>query len=80
MADMPVCENYQRNQCPKSDVRLMAEHGTTQYLWYTSFFCRTCRLLFMVWNPRVIEAAKQQRLDRTIGSLMGDRFKGLAQV
>lgn len=75
--DMPVCENVARGQCPKSDVRLYAEHGSPQHKYYTTFGCRTCKLLFIVWEPGMLETAKKQQLDKTIGNLVNpERFKG----
>lgn len=74
--NLPLCENYTSGKCPKSDVVLLAEHGTTQTTWYTSFKCRTCRFMFLKWNPAVVAQAKQQRLDREVGPLENDRFKG----
>jgi hypothetical protein len=78
LMDMPECPQYAENRCPKSDVRLMAEHGPSQATWYTSFFCRTCRYLFVVWNPAVVASAKRgEQLDRAGSSLMSPRFRGI---
>ena len=77
--ELPQCPNYLQGRCRRSDVKLMAEHGTTQVTWYTTFFCRTCRYLFVGhWNQGVVAAAKRKELDREIGSLMSPRFRGLA--
>jgi hypothetical protein len=78
MANLPECPQYRENRCPKSDVRLMAEHGPPQATWYTTFVCKTCHFLFIDWNQAVVEAAKRGELDREIGGLINPRFKGLA--
>ena len=78
---IPECENYQQGRCPKSQVTMLAEHGTTQAAWYWTFFCKTCRSAFIKWNPSVVNAAKNQQLDKSIGQLSdkSERFKGLAE-
>jgi len=76
MPDLALCENVPRGQCPKSDVHLLAEHGTSAAKYYTSFVCRTCKLMFIRWEPGIIEAAKKQQLDREIGNLVNPRFRG----
>jgi hypothetical protein len=70
------CELYPR-QCPKSDVRLMAEHGPPQYPIYWSFGCRTCKHITLVWNPAFVAAAKRKEVDREMGRLMDPRFQGM---
>ena len=77
--ELPQCEQHQAGRCPKSDTYLLSEHGTNGAIWYWTFACRTCKVMFMKWNPAVVEAAKKQALDREIGSLMGgaQRFKGM---
>lgn len=81
--EMPECPQFAENRCPKSNVRLMAEHGTTQVHWYTTFFCRTCRYLFVgYWNPHIVEAAKRGELRQRSnngGSLMSPRFRGIVE-
>ena len=74
--DLPTCENVPRGLCPKSDVKLYAEHGPPQAKWYTTFGCRTCKLLFIVWEPGMLEAAKKQQLDKELGNLVNPRFRG----
>lgn len=77
MAEMPNCENWERNECPKSDVKLLAEHGPPQMTYYTSFVCRTCKMMFIKWENGMLEAAKKQQLDKTLGNLVNpNRFKG----
>jgi hypothetical protein len=56
--DNPECPQFAENRCPKSDVRMMAEHGTPQAPLYWSFYCRTCKYLFLKWNERMVAAAK----------------------
>jgi hypothetical protein len=72
-----ICEQWLSNLCPKSDIRLMAEHGTPQKAIYWSFGCRTCKHITLDWNPAYVEAAKRQELDREIGRLINPRFKGI---
>ena len=75
---IPECPQHQEGKCPKSDVRMMAEHGTPQYPLYWSFFCRTCKYLFIEWNQMMVDAAKRKELDREIGNLVNPRFKGIS--
>jgi len=78
--DLPLCENFERGQCPKSDVKHYADHGTPQARWYSTFGCKTCKLLFVKWEPGMLEAAKKQQLDKELGNLVNpDRFKGYGQ-
>lgn len=74
--DLPICENYERNVCPKSDVRMLAEHGPPAAKYYTSFVCRTCRMMFIKWEPSMLERAKKQQLDKELGNLVNPRFRG----
>ena len=75
---LPECPQYREAKCPKSQVVLLSEHGTVQVTWYTTFVCRTCKFMFIDWNPQVVEAAKRKELDREIGNLVNSRFRGLA--
>lgn len=72
-----ICELAQVNQCPKSDVRLLAEHGPPQEATHWSIGCRTCKHITLVWNPKIVKLAKEGRLDREMGRLMDPRFQGL---
>ncbi len=78
---IPECENYSAGRCPKSDVRLMSEHGPPQAAWYWSFGCRTCKGMFLKWNPAMVEKAKRQELDKSFGNLLGGekRFAGMGE-
>ena len=78
---VPDCENFRNGRCPKSDVRLLAEHGPPQAAYYWSFGCRTCKGMFLEWNPAMIAKAKRQELDKTLGNLMGGdkRFAGMGE-
>jgi hypothetical protein len=77
--DMPLCESFERGQCPKSDVVLLAEHGTPQKTWYTSFKCRSCKTLFVKYDPEIVARAKRGLLNRSSmgDSLANPRFQGL---
>lgn len=74
---IPECPQVREGRCPKSDVRLMAEHGTAQATAYVSFCCRTCKYLFIEWNPLYVQAAKKRQLDQEVGNLVNPRFHGL---
>jgi hypothetical protein len=78
LASLPECPQYRENRCPKSQVVLMAEHGTTQVTWYTTFVCKTCKFMFIDWNQAVVDKAKRNELDREIGNLVNARFRGLS--
>jgi len=59
----------------------MAEHGPPQAAWYWSFACRTCKGMFLKWNPAMVEKAKRQELDKSFGNLLGGekRFAGMGE-
>lgn len=77
MADLPLCENYELGKCPKSDVVMYAEHGPPQMTYYISFGCKTCKMMFVKWEPGMLDAAKKQTLDKNLINLVNpDRFKG----
>jgi hypothetical protein len=76
--NMPICESHERGQCPKSDVILLAEHGTPQATWYTTFKCKTCKTLFVKYNPAIVDRAKRGLPIGSMGdSLANPRFQGL---
>ena len=78
---VPDCENFLQGRCPKSDVRLMAEHGPPQAAYYWTFGCRTCKGMFFKWNASMVAKAKRGELDRELGNLMGGdkRFAGMGE-
>jgi hypothetical protein len=75
---LPICENVreQNGLCPRSDVVHYADHGPPQAIMYSSFGCKTCKKMFIVWAEGMLEKAKKNQLDKTIGNLVNDRFKG----
>jgi len=75
--DNPVCEQYTINKCPRSETRMLAEHGPPQAALYWTFVCKNCKHITIVWNPQYVEAAKRGEIDREMGRLMDKRFQGL---
>jgi len=72
-----VCELSQSNECPKSDVIFLAEHGPAQEPTHWTVGCRTCKHITIIWSPKYVALAKQGKLDREMNRLMDPRFQGM---
>lgn len=61
--EIPPCPASTRGDCPRSDPVCVSEHDGSDTAY--SFFCRTCKLGYVVTNPRGrAKAALDRELQR----------------